>query len=164
MEEKMLSKILKRLDDFGEDLRDVKADMREMKQEMRETKQEMHEMNEKNQKEHEEMRREIHEMNEKMHRMNEQNQKEHEEMRKDIANNSKAIKEATDFIIETTKSIAKTVTEIRNTQIVQTKQINQLMLMQKVNFEKDKSQDAVLELHDARMKRCEDKIEILENE
>jgi hypothetical protein len=117
----------------------------------------MHEMNEQNKREHEEMRKEMHEMNEQnkkeheemrkeMHEMNEQNKKEHEEMRKDIANNSRSIKEATDFIIETTKSIAKTVTDIRNTQLIQTKQINQLMLMQKVNMEKDKSQDAVLRI------------------
>ena len=51
MEEKILTKILKRLDDFSEDLRDVKADMREMKQEMRETKEEMRQMKKKNQKE-----------------------------------------------------------------------------------------------------------------
>lgn len=36
--------------------------------------------------------------------------------------------------------------------------------MQKVNMEKDKSQDAVLQLHDARIKICENKIEMLENE
>lgn len=133
--EKILSQILNELKDFRAEMHDVKA-------EVRETKQEIREMKEENRKEHAEMKEDIAEIKE-----------EQKTMKLQIAKNEKSIKEATDFIIDTTKSIARIVTDIRNDQ---QKQIRQLMLMEKVNFEKNKSQDEKLEKYHARIKQCEE--------
>ena len=137
--EQILSQILGELKNSVEEMRDTKLEIREVKQEIRE-------MKEVNRQEHEEMKQDIAEIKE-----------EQKEMKHDITENGKSIKEATDFIIETVRSIEKTITNNH------AKQMRQLMLVRNVTLGKDKSQDAVLALHDARIKKCEDKIAELLN-
>lgn len=150
--EKILSEILNELRDFREEMRDVKQDLREVKQEVRESKEE-------NRKEHEEFRQEIRELKQEMSEFKEENRKEHEQMRienqKEHEQIRKEIKEATDFIIDTTRSIERIVTEIKHDQ---QKQERHLILIKNVNLEKNKSQDARLALHQTRIERCENKL------
>lgn len=144
--EKILSEILNELKDFREEMRDVKQELREVKQEVRESKEE-------NRQEHEEFRQEIREVRQEMNKFKEENRQEHEQMRKEI-------KEATDFIIDTTRTIERIVTGIKQGQ---QKQERRLILIKNVNLEKNKSQDAILALHQTRIKKCEDKLQEIVN-
>lgn len=80
---------------------------------------------------------------------------EQKSMKEQIAENTKLIKEATEFIIDTTKSIERTVIKISNEQA---KLMRQLILTRNVSIEKDKSQDTILALHNARITKCEQRI------
>lgn len=100
---------------------------------------------------HEEMRdikSDVREVKQEVRDFKEENRKEHEQMRKEI-------KEETDFIIETTRSIERIVGEIRQEQ---RKQERHLILIKNVNLEKNKSQDAILALHQTRIEKCEKKL------
>ncbi len=124
-----------RNDNMEKILSEILNELKDFREEMRDVKQELREV-----------KQEVRESKE-------ENRQEHEQMRKEI-------KEATDFIIDTTRTIERIVTGIKQGQ---QKQERRLILIKNVNLEKNKSQDAILALHQTRIKKCEDKLQEIVN-
>lgn len=161
--EKILVQILDELKDVKVEMRSLKEENREehkaMKQDIIEIKSKQEKMQEdivKIKDKQEKMEQDIVEIKDKQEKMEQdivEIKEEQKVIKEKVEYNKEVIQKMTKDIVDSIDIIKRTVTRINNNQIGE---IRHIMLQETVNFEKNREQDAVLELHHERIGKCEE--------